>query len=196
MNQCEARTSRGPRCRRLVKKGQRFCSHHSGADAVRVGAVAIGAILGNAMLPGAGAILGGGLAWSADHARLSTRRKRRVFLSFDYEHDRKMKTMFAGQCANPEVPFEIVDCSLQEAAPEDDWIAHATEAIAASELVVVLVGRYTWRARGVLAEVRVARALGVPTAQVWAYKNQRGSLVKGAGRAYPWRWDKLSQLLE
>lgn len=155
-----------------------------------------GAAIGHAILPGAGGFIGGGLGLVADHLLLSARSKKRVFLSFDYKHDRKMKTLFVGQCKKPDTPFEIVDCSLQEAAPEEDWMDHAAEAIAESELVVVLLGQYTSRARGVLIEVQMARKLGIPLVQVWAYTDLRGSPVKGAGRSYPWKWEVLAHVLD
>ena len=35
--------------------------------------------------------------------------KKRVFVSFDYDHDSDLKTLLVGQVRNPDSPFEIAD---------------------------------------------------------------------------------------
>lgn len=196
MNQCQADTRRGVRCARRIAKGKRYCGHHGGFDWKRALLTVGGAVVGNLVVPGAGGAIAGALvANMADRAGLALQRKRPIFLSFDFDHDRRMKTLFVGQCRNPKTPFEIVDHSLQEAAPEEEWMEHAAEAIARSELVVVLLGRHTWRAQGVLAEVYMARRLGVPVVQVWAYKDMRGRALADAGRCYVWDWAVLAHVL-
>lgn len=196
MNQCQATTSSGTRCRRHVPKGKRYCGHHAGFDWKRVGAMGAGATIGSLIAPGAGTVVGGLVGAVVDLVSLNMKSKKRVFLSFDYRHDRKMKTLFAGQCEHPKTPFEIVDCSLQEAAPEDEWMEHAAEALADADLLVVLLGQHTWKAEGVIAEVEMATHLGVPSVQVWAYRDLRGRPVDGAGRCYPWDWAVLAHVLD
>ena len=48
-------------------------------------------------------------------------KKKRVFVSFDYENDKVLKTFVAGQAKHPDTPFEIIDWSMKEAAPERNW---------------------------------------------------------------------------
>jgi hypothetical protein len=47
--------------------------------------------------------------------------KKRVFVSFDFDHDRVLKDFIIGQARLPDSPFDVVDNSLKEAAPERDW---------------------------------------------------------------------------
>ncbi|MBW1614236.1 MAG: hypothetical protein JRJ57_09765 [Deltaproteobacteria bacterium] len=47
--------------------------------------------------------------------------KKRVYISFDFDHDRKLKDFIIGQSRLPDSPFEAVDWSLKEAAPMKTW---------------------------------------------------------------------------
>lgn len=46
--------------------------------------------------------------------------KRRVFISFDYDHDSDLKSLLVGQSKNSDSPFEITDMSIKEAV-SNDW---------------------------------------------------------------------------
>lgn len=43
--------------------------------------------------------------------------KKKVFISFDFDNDLKLKNLLAGQAKLSDSPFEISDWSLKEAAP-------------------------------------------------------------------------------
>ena len=45
--------------------------------------------------------------------------KKRVFISFDYDHDLDLKNLLVGQAKNEDSPFEIIDFSIKEAISED-----------------------------------------------------------------------------
>jgi len=55
-------------------------------------------------------------------------------------------------------PFEITDGSLKEAAPEKDWKEKAKAKIKAYDIVILMVGPKTYKAFGVLKEVKIANA--------------------------------------
>lgn len=48
-------------------------------------------------------------------------RKKRVFISFDFDNDKILKEFVIGQAKLPDSPFEVIDQSLKEAAPERSW---------------------------------------------------------------------------
>ncbi|WP_374343043.1 TIR domain-containing protein [Azonexus sp.] len=121
-------------------------------------------------------------------------RKKRVFVSFDFDHDRVLKDFIIGQAKLPDSPFDVVDHSLKEAAPERDWPIKARTAIKRSDLVLVVVGAYTHRAQGVLKEVAMARDEGIPIVQMIGYRDRSYTPVPNAGRLYAWNWDNLKQL--
>ncbi len=121
--------------------------------------------------------------------------KKRVFVSFDFDNDRTLKDFIIGQSRMPDSPFEVIDHSLKEAAPERDWETKARTAIARSEIVLVMVGPNTHRASGVLKEVRMARDLQKPIVQIIGYRDGNYTQIPNAGRLYRWNWENLKKLL-
>jgi len=121
--------------------------------------------------------------------------KKRVFVSFDFDNDQVLKEFIVGQAKNPDAPFEIVDLSLKEAAPSKTWEDKARAAIRRSEIVLVMVGRQTHKASGVLKEVRIAREEGKKIVQIIGYKEGDYTPVPNAGKLYRWDWPNLGNLL-
>ncbi len=121
--------------------------------------------------------------------------KKRVFVSFDFDNDKKLKEFIIGQSKNSDSPFEVVDCSMKEAAPEAKWKIVAERKIKSVDIVLVMVGRETHKAPGVLKEVKMARDNGIHIVQVIGYKDGDYTPVPDAGRLYHWNWDNLKKLL-
>jgi len=121
--------------------------------------------------------------------------KKRVFVSFDFDNDKTLKEFIIGQSRLPDSPFEVIDHSLKEAAPERNWEAKARTAIARSEIVLVMVGPNTHRASGVLKEVQMARDLGKKIVQIIGHKDGNYTAVPNAGRLYQWNWENMKTLL-
>lgn len=121
--------------------------------------------------------------------------KKRVFVSFDFDDDKKLKDFIIGQSKLGDSPFEVTDHSLKEAAPERNWEEKARRAISMVEIVLVMVGPKTYRASGVLKEVKMARDLEKQIVQIIGYKDGNYTAVPNAGRLYRWSWDNLKKLL-
>lgn len=122
-------------------------------------------------------------------------RKRRVFVSFDYDNDKFLKEAIVGQAKKEDSPFEIENWSMSEAAPEADWLKDATARINRADTVVVMLGEKTYKASGVLKEVKVTNELGKNRFQVIGYSDKKCPGVTGAGNTYDWTWDNLKKLL-
>lgn len=198
MDRCEAITKAGRRCRNNARSGSDFCAKHANeVSGSGMGAALFGAFVGNTVLPGIGGALLGGAA-GAIARRLykeGSMKKKRVFVSFDFDHDRALKAFILGQAKLNDSPFEVIDHSLNEAAPEHNWEAKARAAIKRSDIVLVMVGQYTHRAHGVLKEVAMARDADVPIVQIIGYRDGKYIPVENAGRLYAWSWDNLKRLL-
>lgn len=122
-------------------------------------------------------------------------RKRRVFVSFDFDNDQVLKEFIVGQAKRDDSPFSVTDMSLKEAAPQKDWEAKARAAIKRSDTVLVMVGPKTSTATGVLKEVKIGREEKVQIVQVIGYHNGKYSRVPDAGVLYEWNWTNLKKIL-
>lgn len=122
--------------------------------------------------------------------------KKPVFVSFDFDNDKVLKDFVIGQSRLDDSPFEVIDHSLKEAAPEKDWEEKARKAIKRADIVMVIVGPNTYRASGVLKEVKIARQEDKKIVQIIGYKDGDYTPVPDAGRLYRWSWDNLKNLLQ
>ena len=197
MNRCKATTKDGRRCLNGQRTGTDFCAiHASEISSGELFATAAGALVGHALIPGLGIVLGGLAGHSfRNFTGLNNMTKKRVFISFDFDNDRVLRDFMLGQARLPDSPFEVIDHSLKEAAPERNWEAKARAAIARSDIVIVMVGNDTHRAGGVLKEITMAREAGVQVVQVIGYKDGDYTPVPNAGRLYAWNWQNLKKLL-
>ena len=152
--------------------------------------------MGHMMSPGLGGAIAGAavskfVSWLAESDGM---RPPRVFVSFDFDNDQRLKHLLIGQTKRKNLPFSVVDGSLKEAAPEPRWKEAALKEIRRCDVVVILLGRYTHRAPGVLAEVGMARAEGKPIVQLIASRAGGYTRVRGGGRILTWTQVNLTRL--
>jgi len=121
--------------------------------------------------------------------------KKRVFVSFDFDNDKALKDFLVGQSKNADSPFEISDWSMKEEAPQANWDKEARARIKHSDIMIVMVGPNTYKAPGVLKEVKFAGEEALKIVQIIGYKDGDYTPVPGAGRLYSWNWDNLKKLL-
>ena len=121
--------------------------------------------------------------------------KKRAFISFDYDNDLVLKEFIAGQAKLSDAPFEMVNWSMREAAPQSDWKKDAEDRIKRSDVVIVMIGNNTHKAGGVLFEVDCARRNQIPIVQVIGYRDASPEPVPNAGRLYRWNWANLKTIL-
>jgi hypothetical protein len=126
---------------------------------------------------------------------VSPTRRARVFISFDYEHDRDLKNLLVGQARNEDTPFVIEDWSIKHASR--GWKAESRTRIARIDQVIVICGHHTHQAAGVEVEVKIARELGMPYFLLRGRKNGWIRRPQGTGfweKVHPWTWDNLRAL--
>jgi response regulator RpfG family c-di-GMP phosphodiesterase len=123
--------------------------------------------------------------------------KKRVFISFDYDHDESLKMLLVGQSKHSDSPFELADWSIKEAM-SGDWKAKARTRIRGVDVVVVLCGQNTDTATGVSAELLIAQEERVPYFLLKGYSDktcQRPKAAKSSDNMYKWTWDNLKALI-
>lgn len=123
--------------------------------------------------------------------------KCKMFISFDYDHDKVLKEFLVGQAKNPDSPFEIADWSVKE-AQATDWEKHAEMRIRRSDVVAVICGEHTDTATGVSAEIRIAEKVGKPFFLLNGYKDKNCKRPKAASskKLYRWTWENLKSLVK
>lgn len=117
-----------------------------------------------------------------------------IFVSFEFDRDRKLKNDFFGQAKN-ETHHRVKNSSLKESYPDKGWQQKAREAIEKCDVVIVLIGKDTHNAPGVMTELRIARKLKKPIFQVKA-KGRDSNGVQSLGKPIPWRWKHINEKLD
>ncbi len=123
--------------------------------------------------------------------------KKRVFISFDYDHDAGAKIMLAGQAKLPDSPFDFTDASVKEPL-SGDWKEKVKRRMANIDLVIGLCGEHTHTAKGVAAELEIAQEKAVPYFLLAAYPDKtctRPTSAKSSDKVYKWTWDNLKSLV-
>lgn len=199
MARCKGKNRNGQQCLRASLANTSYCKQHADQGLLRDSTLlGLGALAGHLFAPGLGGAIAGAagakiLSWLAQPTKTS---KARVFVSFDFDNDQGLKHLLIGQTQRKTVPFSVADGSLKEAAPEPRWKETARRSIRKCDLVVVLVGKDTHRAPGVLAEVAIAREENKPIVQLIGRKALTCRPVEGAGRVMSWTQTNLSKIFD
>lgn len=122
---------------------------------------------------------------------------KRVFISFDYDHDEGAKVMLAGQAKLADSPFDFKDASIKEPLT-GDWKAKVRRRMDNIDLVIVLCGEATWAARGVAAELEIAQEKGKEYFLLAAYTDRtcsRPTTALSSDMVYKWTWSNLKALI-
>lgn len=123
--------------------------------------------------------------------------KKRAFISFDYDHDMELKNLLMGQAKNPDSPFEIIDMSIKETI-DHNWKDNARRRIKRCNIVIIICGTHTDTARGVSAELTIAREEDIAHFMLEGRRGLRCIKPKGAlpaDKIYKWTWDNLKLLI-
>jgi len=123
--------------------------------------------------------------------------KKRVFTSFDFDHDEDIRNLLVGQSKNPDSPFEMADWSVKEPMT-GDWKKKVHTRIKSVDQMIVLCGEHTHTATGVSVEVGIAQEEGISYFLLWGRKNKQCTKPKSAkssDKIYEWTWDILNKLI-
>jgi len=123
--------------------------------------------------------------------------KKRVFISFDYDHDEGAKTMLAGQAKLPDSPFDFTDASVKDHLT-GDWREKVRRRMDNIDVVIVLCGEWTHRANGVADELAIARQKDKNYFLLAAYADKnctKPTTSQESDKVYRWTWDNLKALI-
>lgn len=122
---------------------------------------------------------------------------KRVFVSFDFSRDKKLKDLIIAQSriGRHRHPFEVSDLSLKEASKSKTWPRRARKRIKEAGVLMVMLGKETHRSPGVRKEVAMATKMHKPIVQIAAKKRRHVKPVPGAGPVLPWKWKVIRKAL-
>ena len=123
--------------------------------------------------------------------------KKRVFISFDADHDEDLRNLLVGQARNEDSPFSLADWSVKEPI-SGDWREKIKPRIRSCDLMIVICGEYTNTAAGVNAELRIALAEGLPYFLLWGRSSKdckKPTAAQQSDKVYNWTWDNLKALI-
>ncbi|TKJ33880.1 MAG: hypothetical protein CEE38_19855 [Planctomycetes bacterium B3_Pla] len=123
--------------------------------------------------------------------------KKRVFISFDIDHDEGAKVMLAGQAKLPDSPFDFKDASVKKHLT-GDWEEKVRRRMDNIDVVVVLCGEHTHTASGVAAELTIAQDKDKEYFLLKAYPDKtctKPTSAKSSDKVYNWTWPNLKTLI-
>jgi hypothetical protein len=123
--------------------------------------------------------------------------KKRVFISFDFDHDQGTKVMLAGQANLSDSPFDFIDASVREPLT-GDWTEKVKHRMDSIDVVIVLCGEHTHTARGVAQELVIAKEKSKQYFLLAAYSDKyctKPTSADSADKIYNWTWDNLKKLI-
>lgn len=123
--------------------------------------------------------------------------KKRVFTSFDFDHDEDLRNLLVGQSKNPDSPFEMADWSVKEPMT-GNWKDKVRARIRKCDLVIVICGEHTDTATGVSAELSIAQEEGITYFLLWGRSTKtckKPKSAKNTDKIYSWTWDNLKALI-
>ena len=123
----------------------------------------------------------------------------RAFISFDFDNNQEEKRFFAGQAKNSKTPFNIEDWSSKDHLPQNQWEKLINEKVRKCNLMIVLVGKKTANAKGVLKEIQFARNNNVPVFGVYVGgANNLSDLPIGLSRSrtITWVWESIARQID
>jgi hypothetical protein len=121
--------------------------------------------------------------------------RKRVFVSFDYIHDKRVKDLLIAQARKRNAPFHVADFSLHEKCKTKTWPRAARRRIKEAGMVLVLLGKNTCHCGGVKKEIEMARAMRKPIAQLQPRSAKNARPLAHAGPIAPWTWKRLKRML-
>jgi hypothetical protein len=123
--------------------------------------------------------------------------KKRVFISFDFDHDEDTKILLAEQARLPDSPFEITDASVRDSLT-GDWGDKVRRRMDNIDVVIVMCGEHAFLAKGMAAELAIAQEKNKSYFLLTAYAHKtctRPTSALSSDKVYEWTWDNLKTLI-
>ena len=119
--------------------------------------------------------------------------RRRVFVSFDATRDRPFRDFFERQGAKSDATWLVKGSSVPYIEGDPNWVPTTMNRMSQCEVLVVLLTATTFKSPTVLAEVRLAKQLGLNICQIIPYGAGSPHVIPGAGAVIRWDWNNVKK---
>jgi hypothetical protein len=123
----------------------------------------------------------------------------RAFISFDYDNNSTERHLFVGMTKNSRTPIFIEDWSSKTELPQHTWERIINEKISKCNMLIVLVGKKTRLATGVVREIKFAKEHNIPAFGVYV-DNADAMTVLPEGmmrsRLCNWKWNDIANWVD
>lgn len=122
----------------------------------------------------------------------------RAFISFDFDNNSTEKLLFAGQAKNSKTPFNIEDWSSKTSLPQKQWEDLIEAKINKCNMLIVLIGKKTYAASGVVKEIELAKNQDVPVFGVYVDNTDISTALPNGlyrNRTIDWDWAKIASAI-
>ncbi|MBU0727456.1 DUF4062 domain-containing protein [Patescibacteria group bacterium] len=126
----------------------------------------------------------------------SNNRRKKVFISFDFDNDKFLRDSLIGQAKHNGTPFDMEDWSVKEPWDQHEWKEKCLTKIKRCDLVLVMVGTKTSTCHGVKAEIQMAKDAGVPAYGLQGYSDKNCPRPDGLKGYYKWSWYNVKSLVD
>ena len=120
--------------------------------------------------------------------------KKKIFVSFDTKNDSAFKNIIVGKSQEKNAKYKVANWSMKPDAKNAKWLKDVKYKVTRCDMLVVMVGKNTYRAPGVIKEVEFATDANMKIVQINAAGGEVQA-VNDAGVAYDLKTDDLSELL-
>jgi hypothetical protein len=118
--------------------------------------------------------------------------KKKLFISFDFATDRALKNEIVAASQKPDASYKVSNWSMKPDKIDPKWLKEAKYRITRCDILVVLTGKNTHQAPGVIREIIIATAVKMKIVQLSAHPQNEP--VKLAGQYHEWNEDSLGKL--
>jgi hypothetical protein len=118
--------------------------------------------------------------------------KKVVFVAFAIE-DERQRDLLRGQSLHTKTPFEFVDMSVKEAY-DSAWKERTRTRIRRSDGVIALVSKNSLKSTGQGWEISCSKEEKKKVLGIWAYKDDRTSLL--GVNTVVWTWDNIKDFID
>jgi hypothetical protein len=123
----------------------------------------------------------------------------RAFISFDADNNKDEKILFCGQTYLSSIPFDVEDWSSKEVLPQKIWEQTIELKVAKCHTLIVLVGKRTSAASGVIKEIAMAHKLDVPVFGVYVGGADASTPLPAGlqrNRTIEWTWKGIAAAIQ